>query len=108
VDRGVGGAVADAVGERLARLADSGAQVLVVTHSPQVTARAGHHWRIEKTEKKGRMATTVAALDESERKEEVARMLAAAEVTEEARAAAARLLRPGAEPAPSAPEKKRA
>jgi DNA repair protein RecN (Recombination protein N) len=107
VDRGVGGAVADAVGERLSRLAASGAQVLVVTHSPQVAARAGHHWRIAKNEKKGRMTTTVTALDEAARQEEVARMLAAAEVTDEARAAAARLLQTAAG-APGSAEKKRA
>lgn len=92
VDRGVGGAVADAVGERLARLAEAGAQVLVVTHSPQVAARAGHHWRIDKAQRNGAMITTVAALDETGRREEIARMLAGAEVTDEARAAAERLL----------------
>lgn len=108
VDRGVGGAVADAVGERLARLASSGAQVLVVTHSPQVAARAAHHWRIAKSEKKGRMVTSVAALDAAERLEEVARMLAAAEVTDEARAAAARLLQNDSKPAGRAAEKQRA
>lgn len=108
VDRGVGGAVADAVGERLARLAASGAQVLVVTHSPQVAARAGSHWRISKIEKKSTMATTVTALDEAARKEEVARMLAAAEVTDEARAAASRLLQNGPEDGGAAPEKQRA
>ncbi|MFW6027480.1 MAG: DNA repair protein RecN, partial [bacterium] len=108
VDRGVGGAVADAVGERLARLAESGAQVLVVTHSPQVAARAGHHWRIEKAEKKGRMTTDVTPLGEAARREEVARMLAAAEITDEARAAAARLLQAGAEPSGPVPARKRA
>ncbi|MEM8771628.1 MAG: DNA repair protein RecN [Pseudomonadota bacterium] len=91
VDAGVGGAVADAVGERLARLA-MGAQVLVVTHSPQVAARAGAHWRIEKTQTKKRTDTRVAMLAQEERIEEIARMLSGAEITDEARAAARRLL----------------
>ena len=96
VDAGVGGAVADAVGERLARLAID-AQVMVVTHSPQVAARAGHHWRVEKRMKKNETATSVIALDPEARIEEIARMLSGAEVTDEARAAARRLL--GAPPA---------
>jgi DNA repair protein RecN (Recombination protein N) len=92
VDRGVGGAVADAVGERLARLADR-AQVLVVTHSPQVAARGRHHWRISKqATEDGTTVTRVEVLDAAARREEIARMLAGAEVTEEARAAAQRLL----------------
>ena len=91
VDRGIGGATADAVGERLARLAAE-VQVLVVTHSPQVAARASHHWRITKRQN-GTTATRVAALDGPARREEIARMLAGAEVTGEARAAAERLLR---------------
>ncbi|MEE2693079.1 MAG: DNA repair protein RecN [Pseudomonadota bacterium] len=91
VDAGVGGAVADAVGERLARLARD-AQVLVVTHSPQVAARASAHWRIEKTQDDKTTVTSVAALDPEERVEEIARMLSGARVTDEARAAARRLL----------------
>ncbi len=91
VDSGVGGAVADAVGERLARLGEA-AQVLVVTHSPQVAARAGTHWRVEKTETEAASITRVRPLEPSERIEEIARMLSGAEVTEEARAAARRLL----------------
>ena len=91
VDRGVGGAVASAIGERLARLARQ-SQVLVVTHSPQVAARAAHHYRIEKSHGDGGTRTTVRKLDESERREEIARMLSGASITEEARAQAAKLL----------------
>lgn len=91
VDAGVGGAVADAVGERLARLA-ADAQVLVVTHSPQVAARAGAHWRIEKKQTKSSTLTKVTPLEPESRIEEIARMLSGAEVTDEARAAARRLL----------------
>ncbi len=91
VDAGVGGAVADAVGERLARLAMD-AQVMVVTHSPQVAARASHHWRVEKRLEKDETSTNVVALSPDERVEEIARMLSGAETTDEARAAARRLL----------------
>jgi len=91
VDAGVGGAVADAVGERLARLAQD-AQVLVVTHSPQVAARADSHWRIEKKQTKSQTTTSVTALTPEARMEEIARMLSGAEITDEARAAARRLL----------------
>ena len=91
VDRGVGGAVASAIGERLARLAQS-SQVLVVTHSPQVAARASHHYRIEKSHGPEGTRTTVRKLGEAERREEIARMLSGASVTEEARAQASRLL----------------
>jgi DNA repair protein RecN (Recombination protein N) len=87
IDRGVGGAVADAVGERLQRLAAE-TQVLLVTHSPQVAARGNTHFRISR---KGDQ-TRVEQLSESERVEEIARMLAGAEITGEARAAAKRLL----------------
>jgi DNA repair protein RecN (Recombination protein N) len=87
VDRGVGGAVADAVGERLQRVARS-TQVLLVTHSPQVAARAERHFRISRK----RDRTQVELLSDDERVEELARMLAGAAVTEEARAAARRLL----------------
>lgn len=103
VDAGVGGAVADAVGERLARLA-SDAQVLVVTHSPQVAARAGSHWRIEKKQTKSSTLTKVTPLEPADREEEIARMLSGAEVTNEARAAARRLL--GA-PNPKKPARKK-
>ncbi|HWJ37222.1 MAG TPA: DNA repair protein RecN [Sphingomicrobium sp.] len=91
VDRGVGGAVASAIGERLARLAQQ-SQVLVVTHSPQVAARASHHYRIEKTHEDGSTRTNVRRLSAEERREEIARMLSGSLVTEEARAQAARLL----------------
>jgi DNA repair protein RecN (Recombination protein N) len=91
VDRGVGGAVANAVGERLSRLAQD-AQVLVVTHSPQVAARGEHHWRIAKGEVKGTPVTTVEILDSKTRREEIARMLSGAKVTDEARAAAESLM----------------
>ena len=91
VDAGVGGAVADAVGERLARLAGD-AQVLVVTHSPQVAARARHHWRIEKSQSKTSTRTNVTPLSDADRIEEIARMLSGAHVTKEARAAAKKLL----------------
>jgi DNA repair protein RecN (Recombination protein N) len=91
VDRGVGGAVASAIGERLARLAER-SQVLVVTHSPQVAARASHHYRIEKSHEPDATRTTVRKLSADERQEEIARMLSGASVTDEARAQAAKLL----------------
>ena len=91
VDRGVGGAVASAIGERLARLAEQ-SQVLVVTHSPQVAARASHHYRIEKSHGPDGTRTSVRKLSSEERREEIARMLSGASITEEARAQASRLL----------------
>jgi len=92
VDQGVGGAVADAVGLRLRRLAETG-QVLVVTHSPQVAARAAAHWKISKREGAGGLPrTSVQTLTPAEREEELARMLAGAEVTDAARAAARALI----------------
>lgn len=91
IDRGVGGAVASAIGERLARLAKD-SQVLVVTHSPQVAARAAHHYRIEKSNDGESTRTIVRRLTADERREEIARMLSGASVTDEARAQAARLL----------------
>ncbi|NMM44541.1 DNA repair protein RecN [Rhodospirillaceae bacterium KN72] len=92
VDSGVGGATAAAVGERLSRLADR-LQVLVVTHSPQVAARGKAHWRVSKAAgNDGRMATSIDSLDPHHRREELARMLSGAEVTDEARAAADRLI----------------
>ena len=87
VDRGVGGAVADAVGERLQRLAET-TQVLLVTHSPQVAARAARHFRISRVKDK----TRIELLDDEARLEEIARMLSGANVTAEARAAAKRLM----------------
>jgi DNA repair protein RecN (Recombination protein N) len=91
IDRGVGGATADAVGRRLAALA-RGAQVLVVTHSPQVAARGQHHWRVEKTVAGGRTLSQVVPLDAAGRVDEIARMLSGDIVTPAARAAAAELL----------------
>ncbi|WP_343698497.1 DNA repair protein RecN [Caulobacter sp.] len=91
VDQGVGGAVADAVGLRLKRLA-SAAQVLVVTHSAQVAARGDAHWRISKSGDDTSTRTKVEPLTPSEREEEIARMLSGAEVTEAARAAARALM----------------
>ncbi len=93
IDTGVGGAVADAMGQRLARLA-AHAQVLAVTHAPQVAARAADHFRIAKEfiDRGKRVATRVDALSSEARQEEIARMLAGATVTDEARAAAGRLL----------------
>lgn len=102
VDRGIGGAVADAVGERLAALARAGAQVMVVTHSPQVAARGEHHFCITKADVakangdgSSLTVTDVAGLDASDRREEIARMLSGAAVTEEARKAADRLIAAG-------------
>lgn len=93
IDTGVGGAVADAMGQRLARLADS-VQVLTVTHAPQVAARATHHMLIEKSvgAKGDAMRTNVRPLDAAERDEEIARMLAGSQITNEARAAAKSLI----------------
>ncbi|MDO9439377.1 MAG: DNA repair protein RecN [Beijerinckiaceae bacterium] len=93
IDTGVGGAVADAIGQRLARLSDT-VQVLAVTHAPQVAARAVGHFRIAKGEadKGKRVATRVEPLAQDARQEEIARMLAGATITDEARAAAGRLL----------------
>jgi DNA repair protein RecN (Recombination protein N) len=93
IDTGAGGAVADAIGQRLARLA-KGVQVLAVTHAPQVAARAEDHLRIAKGPAgAGRVATRVLPLGHDARREEIARMLAGASITDEARAAAARLMR---------------
>jgi DNA repair protein RecN (Recombination protein N) len=93
IDTGVGGAVADAIGARLSRLA-RGLQVLAVTHSPQVAARAGKHFLISKMAEVGgdRMVTRVQELSAPSRREEIARMLSGAKVTDEARAQAERLL----------------
>jgi DNA repair protein RecN (Recombination protein N) len=94
IDTGVGGATADAIGVRLARLS-SGVQVIAVTHAPQVAARADRHYLITKDAlaKGKRVATRVVELEAEHRREEVARMLAGAEITAEARAAAERLIR---------------
>ena len=94
IDRGVGGATADAVGRRLKQLSSSG-QVLVVTHSPQVAALGDHHWRVEKRIVAEQTLSTVLELDPSDRVEEIARMLAGDIVTEAARAAAKSLLGQG-------------
>ncbi len=107
IDTGVGGAVAAAMGERLKRLAESGLQVLAVTHSPQVAARADHHHVIAKeviTAEDGREVTRtqVRTLAPAERQEEIARMLSAHEITAEARAQAARLLADAGQPAEEA------
>ncbi|MGX7925829.1 DNA repair protein RecN [Tsuneonella sp. HG094] len=91
IDRGVGGAVASAIGDRLARLADGG-QVLVVTHSPQVAARGRTHYSIHKSSEGTVTRTSVSLLDTAARQEEIARMLSGAEITPEARAQADRLL----------------
>jgi len=91
IDTGVGGAVADAIGARLARLAER-VQVLSVTHAPQVAARAATHFLISKSGGADRVATGVAQLPRPARQEEIARMLAGATITDEARAAAGRLL----------------
>ena len=91
VDSGVGGATAHAVGERLERLAKD-RQVLVITHSPQVAARGTHHWQVHKQAAGKQVATQVNQLSAGDRREEIARMLSGAEITEEARAAAERLI----------------
>lgn len=92
IDQGVGGAVASAVGGRLSELA-SMAQILVITHSPQVAARGASHWLIQKTMTDDQATTKVALLSKENRREEIARMLAGAKVTKEARAAADNLLK---------------
>ena len=92
VDSGIGGATADAVGERLAQLSQE-YQVLVVTHSPQVAARALHHWIVAKSEQKGTVITKIMPLRAlKDRQEEIARMISGATITSEARAAASKLL----------------
>jgi DNA repair protein RecN (Recombination protein N) len=93
VDSGVGGATAAAVGDRLARVAE-GVQVLVVTHSPQVAARGAAHLRVSKATENGRTETSVTPLKPTDRREEIARMLAGETVTTAARAAARVLLQP--------------
>ncbi len=92
IDRGVGGATADAVGRRLKALADEGGQVLVVTHSPQVAALGAHHWRVAKAVENDVTLSRVTPLDAGERVDEIARMISGDTVTDEARAAAASLL----------------
>lgn len=92
IDRGVGGATADAVGRRLARLAD-GAQVLVVTHSPQVAALGGHHFRVAKSVEADMTTSTVAALSDVQRIEEIARMISGEAITPAAKEAARSLLK---------------
>ena len=91
IDRGVGGATADAVGRRLQSLA-AGGQILVVTHSPQVAALGAHHWRVEKSVSDGMTTSNVVPLARTERIDEVARMLSGDTITDAARAAAEALL----------------
>ena len=91
IDRGVGGATADAVGRRLATLAQGG-QVLVVTHSPQVAAQGAHHWRVAKRVSGGQTLSSVQPVADAARVDEIARMLAGDTITEAARAAANALL----------------
>lgn len=92
IDTGVGGAVAEAIGVRLARLAAS-VQVLTVTHAPQVAARAAGHFLISKQDTHpDRVATRVSRIEADHRREEIARMLAGSVITDEARAAAAKLM----------------
>lgn len=104
VDTGIGGATASAVGERLARLSAT-LQTLVVTHSPQVAARGHHHWRVEKQNVKGQTHTSVRVLQQEERLEEIARMLAGSTITDAARQAAASLLE-GAAPTKAKKQRK--
>ena len=92
IDRGVGGAVASAIGERLARLAGAGKQLLAVTHSPQVAAKGQAHYFIAKSSEGTVTRTGVVHLDSEGRRQEIARMLSGTEVTDEARAQAARLM----------------
>ncbi|MEM9500880.1 MAG: DNA repair protein RecN [Pseudomonadota bacterium] len=92
IDRGVGGAVASAIGERLAQLASAEGQLLAVTHSPQVAARGTTHYLIAKASSGTVTKTSVELLDDSGRQEEIARMLSGAQITSEARAQADRLL----------------
>ena len=91
IDRGVGGATADAVGRRLETLAKD-TQILVVTHSPQVAARGTHHWRVDKKISGDVTTSTVTALDDATRVDELARMLSGDKVSDEARKAAKALL----------------
>ena len=91
IDRGVGGATADAVGRRLSALANR-SQVLVVTHSPQVAAQGAHQWQVSKTVENGQTRSSVAMLSDAERIREIARMLAGDVITPEAEAAARSLL----------------
>ncbi len=94
IDSGIGGATARAIGERLARLGES-LQALVITHSPQVASLAHHHWRVEKASNELDTATNVVQLTPEQRREEIARMLAGEDITQEARAAADRLMQVG-------------
>ena len=91
IDTGIGGRAAEAVGKKLKDLARHN-QVLCITHLPQIASFADHHLVIEKRESAGRTRTTIRQLEAKERTEEIARMLAGATITDEARAAAARLL----------------
>ena len=92
IDRGVGGATADAVGRRLVQLASGGGQVLVVTHSPQVAALGTAHFRVEKTQARDETLSTVVRLNLDERIDEIGRMISGDTITAEARAAAKQLI----------------
>jgi DNA repair protein RecN (Recombination protein N) len=92
IDTGTGGAVADAIGKRLAKLGDKH-QVFVVTHLPQVAAAASQHYRVSKQVKKTETFTDIVLLSRKEREEEMARMLAGEEITPEARKAALQLMK---------------
>ena len=100
VDSGVGGATAAAVGSRLARLAET-LQVLVITHSPQVAAQGHYHGRVSKGEDGDGSLTTVETLSLAQRREEIARMISGANITDAARQAADQLLQPHDRPAVS-------
>jgi len=91
IDRGVGGATADAVGRRLSSLSEGG-QILVVTHSPQVAALGAHHWRVQKDVNDGITLSTVVSLDRDDRVDEIARMISGDKITDQARSAAEALL----------------
>ncbi|MEL6119327.1 MAG: DNA repair protein RecN [Pseudomonadota bacterium] len=91
IDRGVGGATADAVGRRLAQISEQ-SQVLVVTHSPQVAARAAHHWQVAKRVEEDVTLSTVTSLNGAARVDEIARMLSGDRISKEARAAAEKLM----------------
>ena len=109
IDMGVGGAVSDAIGQRLSRLAER-VQVVTITHAPQVAARAASHFLIAKegVAETDRVATRVTVLDEAPRREEIARMLAGASVTDEARAAALKLMETARPAAPAPPPRREA
>ena len=93
IDRGIGGATADAVGRRLLKLAKKDAQVLVVTHSPQVASKAHKHWKIEKVIKNDEMTSQIIELNDESRVNEIASLISGAKITETAKKVASDLLR---------------